>query len=133
MSFHCCLVEAKEHLPQLTGSVLPNAAQVLLDTFTLKTHSHLVVCQGFQFLFCRTSFQLVGLQNILVYGVNHPQGQDCIFFSVELHEVPLCTFLKLLQDPLNGRTSIWLMSHTSQILSSATMLRLHSVLSSNHS
>ncbi|KAK4831783.1 hypothetical protein QYF61_019096, partial [Mycteria americana] len=67
-----------------------------------------------QFLFCKAAFQLCSPQHLRVHGVVPPQVQDFALPLVELHEVPASPFLQPVQVPLDGSTTLWCISHSSQ-------------------
>ena len=52
------------------------------------------------------------------------------FPFAEPHKVLVCSFLQPVLVPLNGNTTTWSLSHSSQLLSSANLLRAHPTLSS---
>lgn len=56
--------------------------------------------------FSRASFHLFGLQCVQVLGVVPSQVQDL----VELHEIPVNPFLKLIEVPLDDNTISWSMN-----------------------
>jgi len=60
------------------------------------------VHQNLMVLLCRSVFQLVILQHVLLPGVIPPQVQDFAFSLRSLHESPLCSNLQPAEVPLNG-------------------------------
>ncbi|KAK4809169.1 hypothetical protein QYF61_006427 [Mycteria americana] len=60
----------------------------------------------------------------IYWGGILPQVQVFALLLVELHEVPLSLFLQPVEVPLDGSTTLWCISHPSQFLSSANVLRL---------
>ena len=79
---------------------------------------------------CKLAFQLSSPQLVLVHRVNPLWIQNFAFPFVELHEIPVSTFLK----PVN---TLWMAAHpsgyimhSSSAMSSANLLMVHSVPSS---
>lgn len=50
----------------------------------------------------------------VVHGVVPPQAQDFTLPLAELHEVRVCPFLQPVVVPLNGGTTVWYISDSSQ-------------------
>lgn len=65
-------------------------------------------------LLCKAVFYAVGPLPVLVPGIIPSQVQNLALLVVELREVPLSQLLQPVQVPLDGSTSIWCMSHSSQ-------------------
>ena len=112
------------------GNALPNAAQDTVSRFCGK--GTLMACvqpgahQHPRVLFYKAAFQLGSPQHILVHGVVPPQVQDFALLLVEPHEVPVSPFLQPVQVPLDGSPTLWCVSRSSQFVSSANLLRVHS-------
>ncbi|PKU41106.1 hypothetical protein llap_8596 [Limosa lapponica baueri] len=105
---------------------------MVLNFFTTRTLCWLMVSLlswDSQALLCRASFQPVSLQPMLVHGVIPPQRQGFAVPFVELHEVPLCTFLHPVEITLNGNTTIHCINNSFQFCI-ITKLKAHSILSS---
>ncbi|KAK4826730.1 hypothetical protein QYF61_010983 [Mycteria americana] len=82
---------------------------------TLLVHVQLGVCHDPQVLLCRATFQLGVPQHILEHGIVPPQVQDFALSLDELHEVPVSPFLQPVQVPLDVSTTLWCVSHSSQL------------------
>ena len=66
-----------------------------------------------------------------LHRVIPPQMQDLTFPFLERHEVPVKSFLQPARAPLNGRTTIYCISHSSHFcILCGNLLRVHSVASS---
>lgn len=76
-------------------------------------------------LLCTAAFQLGSSQLVVVPGVVPSQGQDFALPLVELHEGPVGPFLQPVQVPLDISTTLWPISHSSQVcLAWALYMRL---------
>ena len=74
--------------------------------------AHYWLTQESQALFCKAAFQLGGPQQVRVPEVVPPQ--DFALPLVELHEVPASPFLQPVEVPLDGSTTLWPISQSSQ-------------------
>lgn len=65
-------------------------------------------------LFCQAAFQQCGPQHVLVNSIVHSQVQDFVLLHAELHEAPVSPLFQPIKDPLDGSTTLWCISHSSQ-------------------
>ena len=103
--------EGRDYLPLSAGNAFPNAILDIISLRyskgTLQAHGQLGVHQDPQVLFCRAASQLSGLQHVPVPGVVSPLAEDfLLLFLIELHEVPLRSFLQLVKVPLCGSANL---------------------------
>ncbi|KAF1440525.1 Zinc finger RNA-binding protein, partial [Pygoscelis papua] len=115
---------------QLRCELCDDASRLLCCKGTLLAHVQLGVRQDPRVLFCQAAFQLGGCQHILVHGVVPRWLQNFALPLVELHEIPIGPFLQPVEVPLDGSTTLWHISHSSQFVSSANLWRVHSAPSS---
>ncbi|GAB0193852.1 mitochondrial enolase superfamily member 1 [Grus japonensis] len=81
---------------------------------TLLAHVQLAIHQDPQILCSKVAFQLVSHHHVLMPGVVPPQVQDFAFVLVELHEVPVGSFLQPLEVALDGSMILWFINDTCQ-------------------
>ncbi|KAK4828308.1 hypothetical protein QYF61_025320 [Mycteria americana] len=109
--------QGKVHLPQPAGNTPPDAAQDTISLLcckgTLLAHVQLGVHQDPQVLFCEAAFKLSGSQHILEHEVVPSQVKDFALL-VELHEVSISLLLQPVEVPLDGSTTLWHTSCSSQ-------------------
>lgn len=72
------------------------------------------------------SANLVGPQHVLEREIVPLQVKDFALQFVELCKVPACPLLQPVQVPLDSSTTLWFTGQSSQLLSSANLLREHS-------
>jgi len=100
--------EGKDQPPQPYGNSLPDATQeavgLLCCRGTSLSQAQLIFHQDPQVLFCKTVFQLVSLQPVLVHRVISFQEKDLTFPFIDLHEIPVSALLQLVEVHLNGST-----------------------------
>lgn len=75
------------HFLQLSVSTLPTGAQEAVGLCCQGHIDQLGAHQASSVLFCKTAFQVFGLQPVLVHRAVHLQVQYLAFPSVEPHEV----------------------------------------------
>jgi len=80
----------------------------------LLLHGQIFVHLDPKVLLHRAAFQTVDHWHVLVPEIIPPQVQDFAFPLAELHEISLDPVLQLVKVPLNGGTTIWYISHSSQ-------------------
>lgn len=117
--------------PWPANNSLPNAAKdavgLLCHEGTLLANDQLGINQDPKILLREFAFQLVASQEVLMPLVFLPRCRTLYFSFVKLHEIPLSPILQHIQVPLNGGTTIWPISCSSQYLSSANLPKVHSV------
>ena len=114
---HQCSVEGKDHLPQSAGYTPPSAAQ---DTFRLCSkgtslaHVQLRVCQDLRAFSAKQPSTWVALSMHWWVGF-FSQGLGFAIPFVELHEVPVGSFLQPVKVLLDGSMTLWCRGcHSSQ-------------------
>lgn len=108
----------------LLGILLPVEARMSF-TFSARAHCWLMVnsmsTRPPLLLLCQAASQLDGSQHI--------QGAGLCTSTAELHEVSVIPFLQPFVVLLDGSTTLWCISHSSQFGLSANLLRVHSASS----
>lgn len=89
---------------------MQGAFGLLCHDSTLLAHSQLTVHEDPEVLLCRTAFQSVGHQCVLVPRVIPPLA----FHLGEISEIPVSLFLQSVKIHLDGSMNLWCTSHLSQ-------------------
>lgn len=117
--------------PCPANNSLPNAAKdavgLLCHDGTLLANDQLGINQNPKIFLCESAFQLVGSQEVLMPLAFLPRCRALYFSFAKLREIPLSSVLQYIQVPLNGSTTIWPITRSSQYLSSAKLPKVHSV------
>ncbi|KAK4826362.1 hypothetical protein QYF61_007956, partial [Mycteria americana] len=128
---HQSRVEGQNHLPRPAGHASFPAAQDTVGFLgckrTLLAHVQLVTHQYPQVLLHRASLNPFIPQPVLIPGVALTQVQDPVVGPVEPHEVHMGPLLKLVQVPLDGILSLRHVNSSLSLVSSANVLRIHSI------
>lgn len=133
--FSCGLTkdEGEGYLPWSTDATLPNVALDAISLLYGKGHiagSCSSSCPpGPESPFLLSCFPAGYLQHVLVPGVVSPLAEDfLLLFLIELHEVPLRSFLQLVKVLLCGSANLWCTTHSSVFC--ILLLRVYSASSS---
>lgn len=121
--------EREDHLSQPAGHTLLDAPQ---DTADLGHKDQPVVHQGTQVLLRRLS-RRPSPKSISMHTAIPPHVLNSTLALVVLHQVPLHPALQPVQVSMNGSTTFWHVSHSSQLLSVADLLGGGDSISSSRS
>ena len=122
---HQSRVEWQHHLPQPAGHASLDAAQDMVGT--LQGHVELLVNQHTQVLLLRASLILFSAQPVFVLEVALTHMQDLALGLVDLYEICMGPPLKPVQLLLDGMHSLQYVDCTTQLVSSADLLRVRSI------
>lgn len=104
------------------GSKAPRISGALCLQAILIAHAHIGVHKDLQVLCCKSAFQLIGPNMILVCGIILLHTRDFKLPLVELHEVPVRPSLLHAKVHPAGSTTLWYTSHFPTFVSSANFL-----------
>jgi len=122
---HQSRVELQNHLPQPAGHITFCAAQDMAGFWTVSAHCwvELLIRQHPQVLLLRATLSFP----VFMLGIASIQVQDVALDLVELHEVHTGPPLKPVKVPLDGKPSSNVSTAPHSLVSSANLLRMHSI------